>query len=575
MSGPKHPFGFWGDTGEHGCPCIDRKRVRAKLDSTTQIDQHAATRAVSFVDMEVENFLPQFRDAAAKLESVFRDMCQFEFTVQEGKLYVLNARVGRRTPVAALRIATDLFLEGKISSQTLLNRIDLGQVEAVLKPTIIINSKIRELGRGLPASAGAATGVATFSADAAVRLSATGAPAVFLCTEMTPDDIRGLDASVGMVSFVGGMSSHAAVCSRAMGKPCVSGVHWSFDRARSSIITAHGSIREGDPLTIDGTAGIVYAGSADVDRPKALQNDRLLLLLRVIDVLSAEDELPQNAIGKAWRIRDIIVHGSSSQYRPDLEEQLEQWPLTASQPAKAFSVLGEAQIQRLAEELLSFRLDREWSDVIEIWNGLRTCLLRLLSKNVGVGRHPEFWRPLFDPCQVVLGETDSSAWKSSNQSRIQLVGEEFFSISYHVPELIDIATVRIYWAVECGSPRELWRIDRTDPAGEKLLQGSGNLKALKIVVNDATVPHNVLGAFYNSLCRREYFWNWYSANKISRHEIVDAMTKREQVLSQRVRRLAQSAGLISGRGVITHVGESLLHLSTASERARSPVRIGW
>ena len=426
-------------------------------------------------------------------------MCDFEFTMQEGKIFVLRARVAKRAPAAAVRIATDLFLEGKIDGRTLISRIEPSAVEEVLKPTPIINSNIRELGRGLPASSGAATGVAAFSADSVLRLRKRGMPAVLLRPELVPDDIHGLEASVGVVSFLGGMTSHAAVCCRGMRKPCVSAVHWSFDRA-SDVITRDGHrIREGDPLTIVGTTGAVYAGSADVQSPKALQNDRLVLLLRVIDALSAEDELPHGRVGQVWLTRDIIMHDSSAYHGEDTEHLLRRWPGSAGPPGKAFGAIGIMQMRQLTNELLSFRLAHDQRDHVEIWRGLRSCLLRLLSKHVGVGRHFEFCRPLFDPCRAVVEKASSGAWGCPSGCQIQLVGEEFFSINYYVPELIDIATIRLYWAVKCDSPARLWRIDRTNPAGERLLEGSADVKALKIIVNDATVSQDLLPAIYNSL----------------------------------------------------------------------------
>lgn len=524
--------------------------------------------------MEPKDLLPQLREISARLESRFQDACDFDFTVQDGKLYVLNARIARRAPAAAVRIATDLFLEGKITGKALIARIDPAAIEEILKPTVIINSNIHELGRGLPASPGAERGVAAFSADSVVRLRSQGVPAVLLCCEMTPEDIHGVDASVGVISFLGGMTSHAAVCCRGMRKPCVSGVDWSFDQARETIITPRGKVREGDSLTVDGTNGIVYAGAADVETPNVLQDHRLLLILKIIDALSAENELPHDKVGRAWLVRDIMQHGYGSLHRQHSAHHLKRWPVSAGRRAKAFSWLSVSQLRQLAEEILPFRLADSHRDYVNIWAGLRTCLLRLLSKTVGVGRHPQFVRPLFDPCQSLLDEASTGPWQCRNGHHIQIVGEEFFSVNYHVPEFIDIATIRLYWAVECESPADLWRIDRTNPAGEKLIEGSANVRAVKLVVNDAPVSQGVLPEVYNSLRRREYFWNWYGANKTSRREIVDAMMKRRS-FRRRVRVLAESCGLLSPTGAVTPVGESLLDASSALERAHLPIRIGW
>jgi phosphohistidine swiveling domain-containing protein len=525
--------------------------------------------------MDADDLLPQLRDAAVRLEACFQDMCDVEFTVQEGILYVLQARRGRPHPLAALRIATDLFVEGTITGKTLVERVTPAQVEAILKPGIALASDTKEIGRGMSASPGAATGVAVFSADAALQLHERGGKAIFICAQMTPDDVHGVDAAEGMLTLFGGMTSHAAVCCRGRGKPCVTGLGWSFDRSGRSIRTPKGRLSPGDPVTFDGTTGVVYSGTADIVVPKAMENDRLRLLLRVIDVLSAERELPPASIGNAWLIRDIMTHGSSSRHRIDELCLAEKWPEFGQVSGRAFGSLSRTQVRQLVKEVRSFAADRDRENLTSIWFGLRTFLLRLLSKHVGVGRHPEFLRPLFDPIQTVIAEDDSAVWRCRGGNRIQIVGEEFFCINTYVPELIDISTIRVYWAVECDSPRTLWRVDRTNPRGEKLLQGSGALRCLKVVVNDASVPLATLGAFYNSLRRREYFWTWYAANDTSRRELVHAMTEPDHKDSSKALVLAERAGLITKTGTKSPAGESLVQPTTASLRAAEHFRVGW
>jgi phosphohistidine swiveling domain-containing protein len=524
--------------------------------------------------MEPKDLIPQLRDLSEVIESHYKDMCDFEFTVQEGKFYLLNARIGKRKPQAALRIATDMFLEGKISAKTLVRRIDPDQIRDSLAPVLVMNSTVRELGNGVPASSGAAAGVAVFSAGSALELGKTR-PAILLRPEVVPDDIHGMEVAVGIATFQGGMTSHAALVCRGMGKPCVTGLGWSFNPARTRVITPRGNIREGGPIAIDGSSGVVYAGRPGIREPKAFENDRLLLLFRLIDALSAENELPDDHIGKSWRIRDLMLYGPWGWNRPDPNHRLKHRPVGVGSQGKAFAQIRQPDVRHLALELSSFRLGDDPSDTVEIWIGLRSYLLRLLSKNVGLGRHPEFRRPLFDPCETVISATKSSGWGFKQGSRIQLVGEEFFSINFHVPELIDIATIRIYWAVQCDSDAELWCLDPANPRGETLLQGSWDLKALKVVVNDATVPQTVLGTFYNALRRREYYWDWYRANNISRREIIDALKKPHAVIPPGIRDLVRRAGLLSDTNVITGVGESLLRPSSAAERARLPVRVGW
>jgi hypothetical protein len=304
-------------------------------------------------------------------------------------------------------------------------------------------------------------------------------------------------------------------------------------------------------------------------------DERLLLLVRIAEALSAEGELPDQSVGKAWRIRDIILNGASRSSRQANAGRLLAGLSETPIQGKAFRSLEVKQVEQLSEELSSFRLDGDRSDAIEIWAGLREFLLRQLSKNVGIGRHPAFWRPMFAPCQTVMNKRDHPLWNSREGSKVQLVGEEFFSINYYVPELIDVASIRIYWAVECSPGCHLWRLDRTNPGGEKLLEGSGDLRAVKYVVNGATIPRADIGAFYNSIRRREYCWNWYGANEVSRREIVDSLKNREGTTGRRARELARHAGLISWQSELTEVGDSLLHPANAAERATMSIRIGW
>ena len=528
--------------------------------------------------MDFEDFRPQFKEVADQLEARFADVCDFDFTVQQGKLYVHGASIARRSPLAAIRIATDLFLEGRITGKTLIARITPDHIRVALRPVLDVTPDLRQLGTGLPASGGAATGLAAFSSDSVIRLHSAGSPAVFIVR----DDlgyIPEMEVAVGIISLDGGITSHAARASRSLGTPCVGGVGWTFNFAERAAVTPGGLLHEEDPVTIDGSSGIVFKGRANVKVPNAMEDARLVLVLRLIDALAAEDELPEGYVGRAWGVRDLIAHGSDAVHQRDIKGQLQDWHSTSMPPkgSRTCAPLKPTQLNELRQELEAFQLCDSSVDFECLWVGLRGCFLRLLAKHVGLGRHPQFYRPLFDPLQAILEPEQRAAPRASSQARIQYIGEEFFSVNHHVPEYIEIESIRIYCALRCENPQDLWRLDRTNPSGEKLLQGAANLLALKVVVNDAAVPLSQLPGFYNYLRRKEYFWDWYRANGLTRHEITRMLADSSQVSTASADPVPvlQRAGLLSADGAVTKVGRSLLHGSSAIDRVDDHFRVGW
>ena len=157
------------------------------------------------------------------LEKHYRDMQDMEFTVEDGKLWMLQTRSGKRTAKAALRIAVELANEGLISKKEAVARIDPASLDQLLHPTIDPNAKRDVIATGLPASPGAAAGEIVFSSDEATKLQADGRKVILVRIETSPEDIHGMHAAEGILTTRGGMTSHAAVVARGMGKPCVSG----------------------------------------------------------------------------------------------------------------------------------------------------------------------------------------------------------------------------------------------------------------------------------------------------------------------------------------------------------------
>jgi len=219
---------------------------------------------------------------ALLLEEHYGDMQDIEFTVEEGQLYLLQTRVGKRSPKAALSIAMDMFNCHKIERDVLLSRVTPQQIEQMLHRSIDYAQQPRVLTKGLPASPGAACGVIVYNNDAALRLTKNGYKVILVRPETSPDDIQGIIASQGILTSRGGMTSHAAVVARGMGKPCVCGAEaLSFDFSRGTVTIGEHVLKEGDTLSLDGTTGKVFLGEVPLVEPDL--SDDFWALLKVAD----------------------------------------------------------------------------------------------------------------------------------------------------------------------------------------------------------------------------------------------------------------------------------------------------
>jgi len=222
---------------------------------------------------ELEQWNPavynQLRDITTMLEKHYRDVQDFEFTVQDGKLFMLQTRNGKRTGPAAVRIAVDMVHENLISKEEAVGRVEPQQLDQLLHPLLDPAAKktLTKLATGLPASPGAAVGAIVFTADDAVA-KAKSSPVVLVRKETVPDDIHGMEVAKGILTSRGGMTSHAAVVCRGMGTPCVAGAEsiGVDEHKRQVTVTAGGktiTLQEGDWLSLDGSTGEVFAGKAN------------------------------------------------------------------------------------------------------------------------------------------------------------------------------------------------------------------------------------------------------------------------------------------------------------------------
>jgi len=211
----------------------------------------------------------EFSGYVARLEAHFRDMQDMEFTIERGKLWMLQTRAGKRTATAALKIAVDMADEGLITRDEALLRIDPLSLDQLLHPTLDPDAKCAVLCTGLPASPGAAAGEIVFHSEEAESLAALGRKVILVRIETSPEDIGGMHAAEGILTARGGMTSHAAVVARGMGKPCVSGAGvLRIDYEDHSFTVAGKRFARGDVITVDGTTGHVIAGEVKMRRPE-------------------------------------------------------------------------------------------------------------------------------------------------------------------------------------------------------------------------------------------------------------------------------------------------------------------
>jgi len=211
----------------------------------------------------------QFVATTQLLEKHYRDMQDLEFTIERGKLWMLQTRNGKRTARAALRIAVEMANEGLISREDAITRCDPAALDQLLHPMIDPNAKRTPLATGLPASPGAASGEIVFSAEDAQQLRAAGRRAILVRVETSPEDIHGMHAAEGIVTTRGGMTSHAAVVARGMGKPCVSGAGALRIDYNAQTMSGGGvTLKKGEILTIDGGNGQVMAGAVPMVKPE-------------------------------------------------------------------------------------------------------------------------------------------------------------------------------------------------------------------------------------------------------------------------------------------------------------------
>lgn len=238
--------------------------------------------------IELKTIMPdiyqEIIDLCTKLEKEYKDVQDIEFTIEKGKLYILQTRNAKRTSKASVKFAVDLVQEGLLTREEALLKVDPYQLDKLLHRTIDSSSSLKVITRGLPASPGAATGKIIFDADEVEQLGRKGEKVLLVRPETTPDDIHGMVEAQGILTTKGGMTSHAAVVARGMGKPCVCGCETlDIDLEEGTLRVGETKLTKGDVITIDGSTGDVIVGEVELVEPEL--NDDVLTVLKWADEL--------------------------------------------------------------------------------------------------------------------------------------------------------------------------------------------------------------------------------------------------------------------------------------------------
>ena len=235
----------------------------------TKIAREEALSDMPSMEEVMPEVFGQLVDVNLKLENHYRDMQDIEFTVQDGKLWMLQTRAGKRTTAAALKIAVDMVAEGLIAKDEAVLRIDPMSLDQLLHPMLDHDAQFDIIATGLPASPGAASGAVVFSADEAEKAKADGRKVILVRMETSPEDIHGMHAAEGILTSRGGMTSHAAVVARGMGRPCVSGAgSVRIDYDKQDFQVAGVTVKAGETITLDGSTGRVMAGEVPTRQPE-------------------------------------------------------------------------------------------------------------------------------------------------------------------------------------------------------------------------------------------------------------------------------------------------------------------
>ncbi len=394
-------FGNMGDTSGTGVaftrnPSTGEKNIFGEFLMNAQGEDVVAGIRTPLVITELKKIMPNIYDefitVANKLENHYRDMQDIEFTIEQGKLYFLQTRNGKRTAESALRVAVEMVGEGLITKEEAIMRIDPKSLDQLLHPTFDPETQKEAipLAQGLPASPGAATGKIYFTAEEAVKAYENGDKVILVRKETSPEDIEGMTKSQGILTSRGGMTSHAAVVARGMGKCCVAGCEDIYvDEELKIFIANNEKFHEGDYISLDGSTGKVYKGSIKTIEPAISGNFESLMKwadeVRTLGVRTNADtpKDSQTAIkfgaegiglcrtehmffeeSRIFSVRKMIVSETVAQREKALAEIL---PMQKNDFKEIYKIMGPRPVTiRLLDPPLHEFLPHDDKDIIEL-----------------------------------------------------------------------------------------------------------------------------------------------------------------------------------------------------------------
>src|SRR5437870_12851561 len=325
----------------------------------------------------------QLREITTRLEKHYEDVQDFEFTIQEGKLYMLQTRNGKRTGPAAVKIAVEMAQEGLLTPHEALLRVEPEQLNQLLHPVLDESKPLKVLAKGLPASPGAAVGRVVFTADDAVAKGKTQ-PVILVRAETVPDDIHGMEVAVGILTSRGGMTSHAAVVTRGMGKSCVAGcAEAEVDEKRKQLRIGSKVIKEGDWISLDGSTGRVIEGKANTREPDPSSGDFATLMKwadehRELGVRSNAD-IPRDAVkAREYGAEGIgLCRTEHMFFAQDRLPHMQRMIMACKDTRRVEEIKGEIEKEKQdAKKLAS--LKKELSEAVRYEKERRAALSKLL-----------------------------------------------------------------------------------------------------------------------------------------------------------------------------------------------------
>jgi pyruvate,orthophosphate dikinase len=350
---------------------------------------------------EMPEMYRQFAALAQKLETHYKDVQDLEFTIEKGKLYMLQTRNAKRTGAAAVRIAVEMVREGVIDKKTAISRVEPAQLDQLLHPMIDPKAEVNVIGQGLPASPGAATGKVVFDPDEAEEMAKTGEKVILLRIETSPEDFHGMVAAQAILTARGGMTSHAAVVARGMGKCCVAGLgELKVDYKNQAAELNGNTINKGDWLTLNGSTGEVILGQAPLINPEVSGTFKTLMdyvnEYRKLGVRANADTPHDSEVARGFGAEGIgLCRTEHMFFEGDRIDSVRQMILSSTEykAIEAQLLIAQAEVEKANGEKKKEakkrvkEIQKKFKRPSELYNGALAALLELQREDfVGIFR---------------------------------------------------------------------------------------------------------------------------------------------------------------------------------------------